>query len=162
MFIHSSSKFSEHLYDHYLELFWGWLLISISFISFPEVLSYSFIWSIFLSFLILLNSLCLFLCILSVPYVTLYKRCTIGPRACSPIATNARCYRSVHLYVVAGTTIIGVLVGWVGPHPSWVQDNALYGAVGSLICEAAPWHGCFQDYIVHFKRIAPKLHKHKE
>lgn len=50
--IHSSLKSSEHLYNYCFELS-GKLVDSISFRFFPEVLSCSVIWSIFICFLIL-------------------------------------------------------------------------------------------------------------
>ena len=57
MFIHSSTKFIEHLYDHYLELILDRLLVSTLFSSFSEVMSCSFVWDIFFCLLILPNSL---------------------------------------------------------------------------------------------------------
>ena len=46
------------------------LLISVLFSSFPEVLSCSFDWNIFFCLLILPNSLCLFLCIRCISYLS--------------------------------------------------------------------------------------------
>ena len=56
MFIHSSPKFIEHLYDHHLELLLGGLLVSTSFSS-SGILSYSFTWNI-----VFVTSFCLILC----------------------------------------------------------------------------------------------------
>ena len=47
----------EHLYDYYL----GISVREVTYLHFSMILSHSFIWTIFLSCLILLNFLCLFL-----------------------------------------------------------------------------------------------------
>ena len=66
MFIHSSSKYVEFLYAHYLELFIGSLVIStclVIFMRFCLIPSFG-------TYLILLNFLCLFLCIRWAGYVS--------------------------------------------------------------------------------------------
>ena len=62
------------------------LLISVSFISFSEVLSYSFIWNIFLGLLILLNYVCFYVLgkstvSPSLEGVALFKTCPGGSEA---------------------------------------------------------------------------------
>ena len=61
VFIHSSPKFRDHLYDHFFKLCIRSFTYLFIMRSVDEGLS-SFIWKIFLCFLILFGSLCLFLC----------------------------------------------------------------------------------------------------
>ena len=56
---HSFLKSSAYLYDHFLYLLSGILLLSILFGSLAVILSCSLIWDKFLDLLILFNSLCL-------------------------------------------------------------------------------------------------------
>ena len=57
IFNHYFPKFVEHLYDYYL----GISVREVTYLHFSMILSHYFIWTIFLSCLILLNFLCLFL-----------------------------------------------------------------------------------------------------
>ena len=70
-FIHSTPECCNHLYNTItLNSLSGKFLISVSFSSFSEVLSYSFIWKVFLCLLILLYFLRLFLYIIYISYVS--------------------------------------------------------------------------------------------
>ena len=61
VFIHSSLEFIEHLHGIIFNSLLDRLLISTLFSYFSKVLSYPFIWNIFLCLLILPNCLCLFI-----------------------------------------------------------------------------------------------------
>ena len=86
VFIHSSTKFLEQLYHHFLEFMLDRLLVSILFSSFSEVMSCSFVWDLFLYLLTLPSSL-VYICVSGRSAVSpdlreavLCGRCPTGPR----------------------------------------------------------------------------------
>lgn len=106
VFIHSSSKYVEFLYAHYLELFIGSLVIStclVIFMRFCLIPSFG-------TYLILLNFLCLFLCIRWAGYVSQCWRSGLfrGWAEHSPLVTRAVCCRS------APSVGCWVLLSWFG------------------------------------------------
>ena len=116
----------------------GKLLISTSPSSFPRVLSYSFMWNIFL-FFILPNSLCLYLsiglvCSISCSWkVALYRRRHVGPSSTLPFGHQSYIlWGCPHVgcmgpSVVTVPTTVGALVGKAGYQPVWLPGPVLHG-----------------------------------
>ena len=123
----------------------GKLLISTSPSSFPRVLSYSFMWNIFL-FFILPNSLCLYLsiglvCSISCSWkVALYRRRHVGPSSTLPFGHQSYIlWGCPHVgcmgpSVVTVPTTVGALVGKAGSQPGWLPGPALCGGWGQVLC----------------------------
>ena len=123
------------------------LLISTSFNSFSEVLSYSFIWNILFCLLILPNSLCVFLCIPMSPNlgdVALCRRCPMRPITCSPLATRSRSSRGIALcrlhapFCCGRLTAMGTLIGGSGPRPGWLCGQVVHDCSGPLVGRTNP------------------------
>ena len=137
-----------------LNSLWCLLLISISFHPFSEALSFSFIWNIFLSLLILPNSLCLFLCIRYITTfpklgkVALHWRHPMGPSSTLPLVTRAICSQGVPYVGCVGPpavvrlTTVGVLAGRADPSPVGCQALPHVVAAGPLVGNVRSQYGC--------------------
>lgn len=131
------------------QLLWillGRLLIAISFCPLFEILSYSFIWNIFLCHLILNSSLCLVYILGNsaaspgLEGVSLWKIICGAQKynsPCSPEPMLSQWYSLCVLQVPScyfrATTAIHALISRVDLHPSWVQ-NLTITVVRSLVC----------------------------
>lgn len=116
IFNHYFPKFVEHLYDCYLDI----SVREVTYLHFSMILSHSFIWTIFLSCLILLNFLCLFLGIKAVMSYSLwdvasFRWIPLGPRAHTPLFTRALCSLCPSTFpsvLTANSCLLALRQGW--------------------------------------------------
>ena len=105
--LHSFLKFTEYLYDHYFKFFIRHITYLPLLRSLAVVLSCSLIWDILLYLLVLSNSLCLFLCVKKVSYITCYwekwpyrEEILEHPAVQCPPFTRTCCFRGCLLCVL--------------------------------------------------------------
>ena len=127
VFIHSSTKFND-LHDHYVEFILGRLPVSILFSSFPEIMSYSFIWNIFLCLLILSSSLLYIFVLCQLHFLILKKwsqcrRCLMGPNSTLLSSQQSYMLGVPHMWVICALLLKADYCGYTGRRgrsPAWL------------------------------------------
>ena len=133
-------------WDSFLDI----LLISTLLSSSSSILSFSFIWNIFLYFLILPTSLCLFLCYVGQLYFPILEKWSYVEdipwilTVHSLLFTKALCSRLAPMLAAWALPLcrlatVGMLVGRADPWSSWLPGLVLCSAAGLLFGGTVSW-----------------------